>query len=412
MDQSLHQSILEEIQRRNLHQPANHFAAPLAGGQPLPNENSFVMENPLNPARLAGLMGLQLEEAPKQVHMETGSGTEDQQTWADAGKHLLLESVRLNQAPANTLPNAAFLRELFIEGAIIRKVARQLVFLPLANRQTTRASDIVWFRDKHANHNDPLLSDPQPIAEGAELPLTVVSDPVKKRSSTGKYGEATIFTDRAIRNTNTAFNEVARKLDAIAYAFSAKINKIYGNKLANKFDATFNSGLPADDQVVTVTLQNPWRGVGSSSANPIEDIRDGALAMEETDEFFYPATEIWLPPKSWKDLNSFATSVDHPWSVNPLTGQRVLQVDEITVRKIPPQAGVPDGKALMLARGPGIPPPLDVWDEVDTRFTRTGLIHVQRVFDPKTLNTWYGFHRTFAVANRNPKAVAVFHGLI
>ena len=79
---------------------------------------------------------------------------------------------------------------------------------------------------------------------------------------------------------------------------------------------------------------------------------------------------------------TYATSVDHDWNINPLTGERVMQVDDITILKIPPLAGVPDGNGLMLARGEGVAPPLDVWDEVDQRFTRTGLIHVQRVFDP------------------------------
>jgi hypothetical protein len=388
----------------------NQFSQMLEGGRVLPNEQAFMMENPLAPTELLQLMGMrQPAEATPEITQVSLNGNESGVKLEEAGHALVMEGLELGSgAPVHTLPNQAFLRSVFIEGTIIRKVSRQLFFLDLANRQTTKSSEIVWFRDKFAEHNDPLLRDPTPIAEGAELPLTVVSDPVKKRASTGKYGVATIFTDRAMRNTNTAFNEVQRKLDAVAYAFSAKINRIYANVLANKFDSTFNASKPIDDQVLFSSIQDPW---DDPAANPIEDIRDAVLQMEETDEYFYPASEIWLPPKSWKDLMTFATSVDHDWNIDPLNKERVRTIDEIAIRKVPPLAGIPDGNAILIARGAGIPPPLDVWDEVDTRFTKSGMVHVQRVFDEKTLNTWFGFHRTFVAVNRNPRSVLVFEGL-
>lgn len=404
----MYNALQAEMTRRQESGEQGQYAQNLPGGQPLPNEQSYILENPLAPKELLRLMGIQGSQK-EQVHEATLNGTESSVKMEEAGRNLVLEELTLgNEARANVLPNQAFLREIFIEGTLIRKISRQLFFLDLANRATTRSSEIVWFRDKFAEHNDPLLKDPQPIAEGAELPMTVVSDPVKKRASTGKYGLATMFTDRAVRNTSTAFNEVQRKLDAVAYAMAAKWNRIYANVIANKFDSAFNASKPVDDQVIFFAADDPW---DDGASNPIEDVRDAALVQEETDEFFYPATELWLPPKSWKDMMTFATSVDHDWNINPLNGEVIRSIDEISIRKVPPQAGIPDGNGLMVARGPGIPPPLDVWDEVDTRFTRSGLIHVQRVFDPKTLNTWYGFHRTFVAVNRNPKAIVVFEGL-
>jgi len=219
---------------------------------------------------------------------------------------------------------------------------------------------------------------------------------------------ATIFTNRAMQNSNSSFNEVNRKLDAVVYALAHKFNDVYVNELTNRFDLSFRATLPSDDQVLVKTVVDTW---DDPASNPFEDIRDFALDFEETDEYFYPATRLMVPPKTWKDLTSYATQVDFDWVKDPTTGQRVFQVDDVMIEKVPPLSGLPDGNAIMLADGPGVPQALDVWDEVDTRFTRSGLLHVQRVFDEKTLNTWFGFHRTFAIANRNPKAVGVFFGL-
>jgi len=321
-------------------------------------------------------------------------------------KHVALA----NSAQVNTLPNQAFLREIFIEGTIIRKMATQLFFLDMINRNTVTTSEIVWYREAYGNHNDPLLKQPRPIDEGAEFTETLVSDPNKKHASTAKWGLAVEFTDRAIRNTNTAFNEVSRKIDAVSYALAYKFNKIFADVIGNEFNAGVNAALPADDQVNFSTVINTWDDPG---ATPIDDILDLALTMEEDDEWFFRPSELWLPPKSWTDLYKYFISVDHDaWVQRPQDGMPMtMQVADIMVRKAPTNSGIPDGNGLMLARGPGVAPPLDVFEEVDGRFTRSGDIHVQRIFEERTLNVRFQLWRTFVAVNRNPHSVGVFAGL-
>jgi len=162
-----------------------------------------------------------------------------------------------------------------------------------------------------------------------------------------------------------------------------------------------------DDQVNVKSLTDSW---DDPSVNIFEDVRQFALEMEETDEYFFEPNLLMVGPKNWKDIVSYATTVDHPWVKDPTSGMLQLRIDNIVVRKVPTNSGMPDTSAILIAQGPGIAPPLDVWDEVNPNLSRSGLLHVQSVFDEKSLNTWFGFHRTFAVALRNPKAIGVFFG--
>ncbi len=410
-----------EMERRGLLHK-EQVALPGTPG-PITSPANFDLDNQLTPEQMIARLQLQQtggQIAPLELRVEPAqfegvggqlqkASLEGQMVSPADEKHL--ESVVLaNSSNTNILPNQAFLREIFIEGTIIRKMARQLFFLDMINRNTVNTSEIVWFREKFSMHQDPLLKQPKPIDEGGEFPDALVSDPQKKHASTAKWGLAVEFTDRAIRNTNTAFNEVSRKIDNVSYALSFQFNKIFADVIANEFDASFNSALPADDQVNFSTVVNTW---DDPAANPVDDILDLALTMEEDDEWFFEPSELWVPPKSWMDLYKYMISVDHDeWVINPRDGMPMsISIGGITVRKSPTQSGIPDGNALMLARGPGVAPPLDVFEEVDGRFTRSGDIHVQRIFNERTLNVRFQMWRTFVAVNRNPHSVGVFAGL-
>lgn len=401
--------------------------------------SAYTLKNPLTPkdeianVRFVAANRLHFEGERIPVDPGTLDGIEDLSVFETIGGNLQLEGIvssledikRVakgiqprymlplagNQAPIENRPVQAFLNPIFIEGTLIRKIAPQLAFLDLATRTVVPTGEIVWYREKYASHNDPKLRLPQEIDEGAELPFITVSDPVKKHISTGKYGFSIRFTDAAIRNDVTAFNEVARKMDNMAYAMSYQWNTLYANELANNFDTTYNGNLPADDQVLEYTPTNPW---DNASGDPLDDILQGQLLMETQDEFFYTPTELWVNPNSYLALYQFLYNQDHDWALNPLgspTQSTQININGIAVRKVPPQSGIPDGKAVLMARGPGVPALLETFDERDARFSTSGNVHVQRVFEENTLNVRFNMWRKFCVISRNPKGILVYHDL-
>ena len=383
-------------------------------------ERNFVMPNPFQ--------AMAQFEAMEQVQQnfvtpETLNGVFSPARFSKVGKQLQMQAfqehahermmqlqqhrTQLNAPPLSTLPVEAFLREAFIEGKVIDKMSPSLLWLDLATRFTTTSKEIVWFRHKFSADNDPKIFRPQPIRPGAVFPRTLVSDPERQFASVGQWGIAIDFTREEMRFTNQAVDSIQRKINAVAYDLTREVNSIYGNELTNNFDET-QTGVDADDQVIVEIATNTW---DDPNADVLEDIRSLALKMETEDGFFFEATELWVTPTSFKELLDFFTTIDHHWTVNPLTGEIVRRVDNISIRKAPEGSGIPDGKAVMLARGAGVDPVLTVWDTVDNEFTRTGILHTQTFRDNETLTTTVKLWKEFAVVNRNPKAVGLLSGI-
>ena len=398
-------------------------AAELAKGATSSASELELSSNPFtNAAEILDMADIQLSNQ-RDVSKESLSGQQTGQRTAEIGQaiqlaalaempddveKLMIQKFNLSAQPANVIPTTAFLRPPWIEGTLIRKMARRTPFRDWGARHTVDRNDIVIPYESHAVHNDPVLSDPTFIAETAELPLVAVSDLKKRQLAIGKQGFATLFSDDAMRNTGTAFSEVDRKLDVLARGFADKENRVYLDEIAYGFDQNRNNGKPIDEQINFFTAQKTW---DDPQANPLQDIRDAVLISQERDEWEFDPTEIHLPPKSWHDINTYAQNVDHDWVIDPLSREKVLMVDEVRVFRLPPRSGVEDGNALLVARGPDIPAVLDVYDRVNPDLSRSGTMHVQRKFREESLTTWFGFHRSYACINRTPPSVTAFEGL-
>ncbi len=310
-----------------------------------------------------------------------------------------------NAYRVNTIPLEQYLRTTFIEGKVLQRIAPMLVFLDLATRFTTDSIDIVWFRHNFSPDTEPGLRSPSPMGEDARFPRVTVGDPVKKMGSTGMWGLAIEFTRRALRHTNSAVDDIQRKIDWAAWKLAQKINTVYGRVLTGNFSTTQTG----DDAVLTEQADLPW---DDDLANPEKDIRDLALKMKTENGHYFRPTDFMITPEQYRDLLDFYTSIDRTLvQLNPLTGERVAMVDNIRIIEAPPASGIPDGFGIMLARNTGAQfgQPLTVWDAVDPEFTRSGILHTDRFRDPETKKLTVLMWKEFFVANRNPKAVGLMH---
>jgi hypothetical protein len=332
----------------------------------------------------------------------------------DAQLHAAIAAYRGagNQAPVKPQPIQAFLRPIFVEGTIVQKISPGLVFEPLAIRSTVPVgtSEIQWARDAHSFYNDPLLNMPTPVDEGSDAPMALLTDPNKKWVSTGTYKLAMEFTDRAMQNSAFSMGIVTRALQGQAYAMRYQWNRIFGNVLANEFSTAVNASKEADDRVLELVVTDAWDTAGG---DPLSDLFAGQLQMKTNDESYSRPTTVWLPPAEYDLLYQFLVNQDHTWALTPIgdTGDMRIRIRGMDVMEVPPNSGIPAGKGLMMALGDDTPALLEVWDEVDTRFTRTGSVHVRRTVD-RNLNVRFEMSRTLACVNRWPKGTLVYHGLV
>lgn len=332
----------------------------------------------------------------------------------DAQLHAAIAAYRgaQNQAPIKPQPIQAFLRPIFVEGTIVQKVSPGLVFEPLAVRSTVPVgtSEIQWARDAFSFFNDPLLNMPTPVDEGADAPMALLTDPNKKWVSTGTYKLALEFTDRAMQNSAFSMGIVNRALEGQSYAMRFQWNRIFGNVIAREFDTAVNAALEVDDRVLELVITDAWN---TAAGDPLADLFTAQLAMKTQADAYSRPTDVWLPPAEYDLLYQFLVNQDHQWALSPIgdTGDMRIRIRGMNVREVPPDSGIPAGKGLMMALGDDTPPLLEVWDEVDTRFTRTGSVHVRRTVD-RNLNVRFEMSRTLAVVNRWPKGTLVFHGIV
>jgi len=312
-------------------------------------------------------------------------------------------------APVNTLPSEIFLRSTFVEGKVLQRIAPMLIFLDMATQFTTDSIDLVWFRHNFSPDTDPDARGPIPMGEDSLFPRATIGDPVKKMGSIGMWGLAIDFTRKALRYTNTAVDDIQRKIDWAAWKFAHKINSIYGNVLTGGF-STSQTG---NDAVIVEAADNTWNDPG---ANPFKDLRDLIFKMQTENGHYFEPNEIWLTPAQFRELMDYSDTVDHDWATRPINanGQSIVRdFDGVAIRRAPPASGIPDGFGIMLARntGPQFGLPLTVWDAVDSEFTRTGMLHTDRYRHPETKKVSVLMWKEFFVANRNPKAVGLLHSM-
>ena len=340
-------------------------------------------------------------------------GKQSKKKWANVGRALQMHSLRLadedlNAQPVNTLPVDRFLRTMFVEGKVIELAAPKMFFLALANRFTTTSREINWFRHKFTIQTDPKLKGPGNYNWGDEFPRTIVSDPELRRVSLSTWAEAIEFTYDAIRYTNTAIDDIMRKVSFVAQKFALAINEHYANVLTNDFAINNQAGFEELDQVNVENVNEAWT---SDDSNPEEDIRNLIETMENRTGHYNSPTILYLHSKDFRRLKDFYTRIDRRGQLNPLTGEELVRVDQVEVVKVPPDAGLPRGNGIMLDRNPGVQNPLSVWDDIDPRFSTTGVVHTRQYENPESLNRIFLFHKTHAAANRNAPAVGLLAGL-
>ena len=327
------------------------------------------------------------------------------------------ESIALRNQPRTTVPVEAFLRPEFVEGTILRKIAPQLVFLDLAERQVVNADEIKYFAEEFSAFSDPRIREAKPVSEGGtDYPIVGGSNPLRKSASIDEFKLGIIFTKRAMMNDQFAFNEVDRKLGLVSWAMQFTWNKIYADAAANEFDTAVNAALPAEERVQEFTATNAW---STGSGTPLDDLIDAQLQMlENTDDYREPS-EVWVNPSEFIDLYKDLYNQDHDWALSPLTQGKTntINVNGMIVRAVPPNSGIPAGKGLMLdRRGIFGGPILKVYDRPDptpTVQSTSGMVNVQRIDDnPRgSGQTHYVFSRMFTAVNQDPKSVLVLHDI-
>lgn len=325
----------------------------------------------------------------------------------DEAKEILLAAGG-NSARINKLPDATFLRRRVLEGTIVRKVAPQLLFNDMAVRTVIDAPSATWHRERNSAFDDPLGTRAEWVEEGAIPPKVIWSDPEEINTPLKRLALSVGFTDQAMRSEARGFSEVQRKTDMTAYAVAFRINQEEARVIGNGFDEPTNTASPELDQVNLLTVTTPW---DDDLRDPLADIRSLALTMKTAQGYFFKPTDLLLPPKEWLDLNTYFTSVDLDWVLNPTTGEKIMMVDDIRVTETPPNSGIPDDAALLLALGPDAPPPLEIFDRPHPEFSRSGMLGVQIVREELARNRIVVVDKEFAVINRNPKAVGVLLGL-
>ncbi len=315
-----------------------------------------------------------------------------------------------NTQPVERLPGDVFLRNQRIEGLITQKVAPENFFLDMMKRMvmTEPAKDISWSRQRNSPDTDPKLKGAKEYTWGDEFPRSRVSDPEEMKASTSTWAQAIEFDYNIRRYMNTAVDTIDRRISWVAQEFTRNVNEHLANVLANDFDPLQTNFPDVEDQILVVEPDEPWT---SDLRNPIEDFRDGIELMEnETGTYFSP-TRALVHSKDFRRLMDFFTQVEHPAHKDPTTGEIVQQIDGVSIEKVPPNAGLPQGSVLLLDESSGTEPPLSVWHDIDPNFTTTGLLHVRQYEHPETMNRVVMLHMTFAAANRNQKAVCLISGV-
>lgn len=394
-------------------------AVPAMNGRRVPNLNQLAAAFDTN----AGVKEMVRRQAGLSLASFQGQQT-DEEMKANAGKMMkaiarLSEARRkqtygfrganedLNAQPVQTLPVDTFLQNTFIENRVIQRAAADLPWLRFAVRRSAPAQkEIVWFKYNKRYENDDRLKASKEYNWGDEWPRTGVSDPVVRRASTSTWANGIEFTYEAMRYRNTAIDDVTRQTSDVGWSLNRDINELYLNALTNDLDPA-QTGVPLDDQVILEAVDESWT---SDERNPIEDLRDAVESMEnETGKYFSP-TVVFLHTKDHRRLMDYFTNVDHPYAKDPTSATSSLRTfDGMRIVKVTPNTGLPQGKAVLIDERADAP--MTVYEDMDPRFTTTGLLHVRQYEHPETMNRVIMFHKTQVATLQESKAICLMSGM-
>jgi len=365
-----------EAKKRGLANDDDDGQQYLTGVGKIPTADAYNLDDPLTERTALAAIGLR---DGRTGHVDTGTlmGNVTQAKLDYVARSLLKEEIAYaNSQPEMRLPTASHLRPSILEPVMIRKMSP---FLPweelVGNRKNAEKFDITIPKMKHSWFNDPLLDGGMEIGEDGIAPLVEATLPGRIDLHVGRVGLGMMFSERALQNNVAGFNEMNFGLTALNYALAFTINKKHVEELANEFDTTYRATLEEDNQVLRNVIPKAWN---DPTSNPFTDVRQGALDMEEADEWFFDATHLAVNPKGFHDLMKYATNVDHTWTIDPTTGQRLLQIDDIQIVKLPPLNGMPDTAALLMSIPDGVEKPLDIYEMVNTGISRSGMFHIRQ----------------------------------
>lgn len=378
------------------------------------NQQGVIRDNPYqnreNKTRLALSVNKYTLNGIKKPEDFTRAGKLLSRTALSMEEHEYRTMFAQNSEPVQQLPADAFLRNVNIEAMVISQVGPRQFFLDRVFRQVMRqpAKEITWARFRNAFDTDPKLKEPKEYQWGNPFPRTGVSDPEIMRASTSTWAQAIEFNYETRRYLNTAFDTINRQISWVTQKFNQTVNTHIANVMANDFDPNQTNFTDAEDQIIVVEADETW---DSDNRDPIKNIRDGIETMANFPGHRKDATTLLVQNTDFRRLMDYFTNVDHVWARDPTTGQIIREVDGVMIEKVPADAGLPQGSALLLAEGPGEPPIVTLWDDVDERFTQSGIVHVRQFEDPENMNRVVMMHKTFAAANRNQKAVCHISGI-
>lgn len=294
-----------------------------------------------------------------------------------------------------TYPNQEYLNPPFVANAIEHYMTGELLAESEAEIVNVgNKSSVSWIEEKYSDKGDPrrvAALDNIELRDGSLFPHVQFSMLEVKSAALKTWGIEMDFSREVVRNPDMV-NFVRRGIQRGAYWLAYLLNELVFNSMTNNWSTTPST--ETNDEPWNLAAPNGIWNPSNTSRNPIDDVRQLSLLVEDTDNFTFELDRGYFRKDNYSELLNYLqqpTNV-YGWAKDPTTGGwNQLINGEIKANGVHKSAGIPNSTALFLSRNTK---PTTIYERVDPLFARQrlqdnsgntlpGAYHVHRYFTDK-----------------------------